>query len=431
MKIAVAGTGYVGLVTAVCLAKIGHTVTCVDIDKEKINMLKQLKCPIYEDGLEELMIQCKNDIFYTTDYTDAYKNCDVIFIGVGTPEREDGSANLEYVYKVCDEIKSCANSDKVIVVKSTVPIGTNKKLELYMNKDSKYKFHFVSNPEFLSQGTAVKDTLHASRVVVGTNDEYSRKIMEELYRPLTKSPYNVPYLSMNRESAEMVKYASNDFLALKISYINEIANICEATGANIDDVALSMGYDDRIGNKFLKAGIGYGGSCFPKDTKALYHFSKSLGYEMKTVSSAIEVNLLQKQKLINKAKEDFEKLENKKVAVLGLSFKPGTDDLRESPAFDNVNILLDYGAIVNVYDPISINKFRKIYKNKVNYYTNIDDAIKDCDFVFIITEWKEIVEYDLNKYKKLMKTAVVYDGRNCYDLDETLKVGIKYYSIGR
>ncbi len=431
MKIAVAGTGYAGLVTAVCLAKIGHTVTCVDVDKEKINMLKKLKCPIYEDGLEELMVQCKNDIFYTTEYAEAYKNCNVIFIGVGTPEKEDGSANLEYVYKVCDEIKSCSRSDKVIVVKSTVPIGTNKKLELYMNNNSKYKFHFVSNPEFLSQGTAVRDTLNASRIVVGTNDNYSRKIMEELYRPLTKSPYNVPYLSMNRESAEMVKYASNDFLALKISYINEIANICEKTGANIDDVALSMGYDDRIGKKFLKAGMGYGGSCFPKDTKALYYLAKNLGYELKTVSSAIEVNLYQKQKLINKAKEDFGSLENKKVAVLGLSFKPGTDDLRESPAIDNVNMLLDYGAVVNVYDPISIDKFKKIYKNKINYYHNIDDTIKDCDFVFIITEWKEIVEYDLNKYKDLMNTAVVYDGRNCYNLDEVLEAGIKYYSIGR
>ena len=431
MKIAVAGTGYVGLVTGVCLAKIGHMVTCVDVDKDKIDMLNQLKCPIYEDGLEELMIQTKNNITYTTDYNKAYKKSEVIFIGVGTPEREDGTANLDYVYKVCDEIKNSVNSDKIIVVKSTVPIGTNKQLELYMNKNSKYRFYVVSNPEFLSQGTAIQNTLHASRIVVGTNDNYSKTIMKELYKPLTESPYNIPYLSMSRESAEMVKYACNNFLALKVSYINEIANICEKTGANIDDVALSMGYDDRIGNKFLKAGIGYGGSCFPKDTKALYQLCKNLGYELKTVEATIDVNILQRQKLIEKAKADFDNFKGKKVAILGLSFKPGTADLRETPAVDNINILLDYGAIVNVYDPVAIDGFKKLYQNKINYFDNIDDTIKDCDFAFIITEWKQIIEYDLTKYKSLMKTAIIYDGRNCYDLNKTKAAGIKYYSIGR
>ncbi len=431
MKIAVTGTGYVGLVTAVCLAKIGHKVTCIDIDDEKIETLKELKCPIYEEGLQELMQEHQNDIIYTTDYKKSYKENDVIFVCVGTPEREDGTANLNYIYKVCDEIKEYSKSDKVIVIKSTVPIGTNKEIQKYMNKDSDTTFNIVSNPEFLSQGTAVKDTLNASRIVVGTNDKNSKKIMEELYKPLTKPPYNVPYLSMSRESAEMVKYASNNFLALKISYINEIANICEKTGANIDDVALSMGYDQRIGKQFLKAGIGYGGSCFPKDTKALYHFCKDLGYKLQTIEAAIDINILQRQKLIEQAKKDFESLENKKVAILGLTFKPGTDDLRESPAFDNVDILLDYNAIVNVYDPVAIDKFKAIYKNKVNYYHDIDNTIKDCDFVFIMTEWQEIVGYDLNKYKELMKTPIIYDGRNCYDLEKIKEAGIKYYSIGR
>lgn len=432
MKVAVAGTGYVGLVTAVCLAEIGHEVVCVDVDIEKVKLMQSLKSPIYEDRLEELMIKNKDNIIYTTDYKSAYKDSEVIFVGVGTPERQDGSANLDYIHEVCDQIKESSKDDKVVVIKSTVPMGTNKDISKRLNENSKVKFYVVSNPEFLAQGTAVKDTLSASRIIVGTNDKYSDKVMRELYLPLTQIPYNVPYLSMSRESAEMVKYASNDFLALKVSYINEIANICEEIGADIDDVTRGMSFDDRIGGKFLNAGIGYGGSCFPKDTKALYHFAQNLDCDLKTVNATIEVNVLQKQRLIEKAKKDFgEELKGKKVAVLGLAFKPGTDDLREAPSIDNVNMLLEYGVNINVYDPVALDKFKELFDNKIKYYKRIDDAIRNCDFVFIMTEWKEIVDYDVEKYVKLMRSPVVYDGRNCYSVEKMKEVGVLYRSIGR
>lgn len=442
MKIAVAGTGYVGLVTGVALAHIGHDVTCVDVDKEKVKKMSQGISPIYEEGLEELMKEDKERLTYTTNYKEAYKDKDVIFIGVGTPERADGSANLDYVYKVCEQIAESVNKDCVVVVKSTVPIGTNDKVEEYLRKNVKpgIKIYVASNPEFLAQGTAVRDTLHASRIVVGTNHRVPERIMRKLYSPLTKKPYKIPYLSMNRCSAEMVKYASNDFLALKISYINEIANFCEKVGANIEDVTKGMGYDIRIGNKFLNAGIGYGGSCFPKDTKALHWLSKELERELKTVSACIEVNKRQKIILYEYLKELLIDLENKNIGVLGLTFKPGTDDLREAASIDNVELLLDSGANVKAYDPISTEKFKEKIKlfvdedkvvEKINYYTDIDDTIKDCDAVLIMTEWPQIKEYDLNKYEELMKNPLVLDGRNCYNLKDVEKTKVKYLSIGR
>ena len=442
MKIAVAGTGYVGLVTGVALAHIGHDVTCVDVDEEKVKKMSQGISPIYEEGLEELMKEDKERLTYTTNYKEAYKDKDVIFIGVGTPERADGSANLDYVYKVCEQIAESVNKDCVVVVKSTVPIGTNDKVEEYLRKNVKpgIKIYVASNPEFLAQGTAVRDTLHASRIVVGTNHRVPERIMRKLYSPLTKKPYKIPYLSMNRCSAEMVKYASNDFLALKISYINEIANFCEKVGANIEDVTKGMGYDSRIGNKFLNAGIGYGGSCFPKDTKALHWLSKELERELKTVSACIEVNKRQKIILYEYLKELLIDLENKNIGVLGLTFKPGTDDLREAASIDNVELLLDSGANVKAYDPISTEKFKEKIKlfvdedkvvEKINYYTDIDDTIKNCDAVLIMTEWPQIKEYDLNKYEELMKNPLVLDGRNCYDLKDVEKTKVKYLSIGR
>ena len=442
MKIAVAGTGYVGLVTGVALAHIGHDVTCVDVDEEKVKKMSQGISPIYEEGLEELMKEDKERLTYTTNYMEAYKDKDVIFIGVGTPERADGSANLDYVYKVCEQIAESVNKDCVVVVKSTVPIGTNDKVEEYLRKNVKpgIKIYVASNPEFLAQGTAVRDTLHASRIVVGTNHRIPERIMKKLYSPLTKKPYKVPYLSMNRCSAEMVKYASNDFLALKISYINEIANFCEKVGANIEDVTKGMGYDSRIGNKFLNAGIGYGGSCFPKDTKALHWLSKELERELKTVSACIEVNKRQKIILYEYLKELLIDLENKNIGVLGLTFKPGTDDLREAASIDNVELLLDSGANVKAYDPISTEKFKEKIKlfvdedkvaEKISYYTDIDDTIKNCDAVLIMTEWPQIKEYDLNKYEELMKNPLVLDGRNCYNLKDVEKTKVKYLSIGR
>ncbi len=442
MKIVVAGTGYVGLVTGVALAHIGHNVTCVDVDESKIEKMKKGISPIYEDGLEKLMKDNKNRLTYTTDCKNAYKDADVIFIGVGTPERADGSANLDYVYSVVSEISESLQKDCVVVIKSTVPIGTNDEIEKYLKDNVKkgLKVYVASNPEFLAQGTAIKDTFYASRIIVGTEDKKADEIMRKVYEPLTKPPYNVPYLSMNRKSAEMVKYASNDFLALKVSYINEIANFCEKVGANIEDVTLGMGYDPRIGSKFLKPGIGYGGSCFPKDTKALHWLSKELDTELKTIKACIEVNKIQKIKLYEKLKNDFKSLKGLNVAVLGLTFKPGTDDMREAPSIDNVLLLLDSGANVKAYDPIGVENFKRVIKNKIvddgitgniNYFNSIDDAIKDTDAVMIMTEWPEIVNYDIKKFEKLMKTPMVYDGRNCYKLEEISKTKIEYKSIGR
>ncbi|MGM9882452.1 MAG: UDP-glucose dehydrogenase family protein [Bacilli bacterium] len=440
MKVAVAGTGYVGLVTGVSLANIGHNVTCVDIDKNKIEIMKKGISPIYEADLQDLMVKNKDRLNYTTDYKSAYKDAEVIIIGVGTPERADGSANLDYVYEVCKQIADSVERDCVVVIKSTVPIGTNDAIEKYLKENVKngITISVASNPEFLAQGTAVRDTLHASRIVIGTESEEARIVLEKMYEPLTKEPYNVPLLSTNRRSAEMIKYASNDFLALKISYINEIANLCEKLGANIEDVAKGMGYDCRIGNKFLNAGIGYGGSCFPKDTKALHWLSVSEGVELKTVKACIEVNKNQKIRLYQKLLEDLKILKNKNIAILGLTFKPGTDDLREAPSIDNIELLLDAGANVRAYDPISIESFKKKINYKIEndgtigtitYFSQIDDAINGADAALIMTEWPEIKNYDINNYKKLMKVPRVYDGRNCYSLESTKS--IIYKSIGR
>lgn len=441
MKIAVAGTGYVGLVTGVALAHIGHNVTCVDVDKEKIEKMRKGISPIYEQDLEKLMHEDSDRLDYTLDYKNAYKDADVIIIGVGTPEREDGSANLDYVHSVCEQISESLEKDCVVVLKSTVPIGTNDEIEKKLNNEVKdgIKVYVASNPEFLAQGTAVHDTLYASRIVVGTEDEFAAKVMQKMYEPLTKEPYNVPYLHTSRRSAEMIKYASNDFLALKISYINEIANLCKKLGANIEDVAKGMGYDSRIGNKFLKAGIGYGGSCFPKDTKALHWLGQIEGVELETIQACISVNKKQKLVLFNELLNDFNgHIEGKTISVLGLTFKPGTDDLRDAPSIDNVSMLLDYGAHVKAFDPISTDSFKKKInfkladdgvKGTIAFFDNIDETIKDADAVMIMTEWPEIVNYDIRQYKKLMKTPRVYDGRNCYKLEDTKD--IIYSSIGR
>ena len=441
MKIAVAGTGYVGLVTGVALAHIGHNVTCVDVDKEKIDKMKKGISPIYEQDLEKLMQENSDRLDYTLDYKTAYKDADVIIIGVGTPEREDGSANLDYVHSVCEQIAESLEKDCVVVLKSTVPIGTNDEIEKKLNSEVKngIKVYVASNPEFLAQGTAVHDTLYASRIVVGTENEFAADVMQKMYEPLTKEPYNVPYLHTSRRSAEMIKYASNDFLALKISYINEIANLCKKLGANIEDVAKGMGYDSRIGNKFLKAGIGYGGSCFPKDTKALHWLGQIEGVELETIPACISVNKKQKLVLFNELLNDFNgNIEGKTVSVLGLTFKPGTDDLRDAPSIDNILMLLDYGAHIKAYDPISIESFKKKInfkltddgvKGTIAFFDNIDETIKDADAVMIMTEWPEIVNYDVKQYKKLMKTPRVYDGRNCYNLKDTKD--IIYSSIGR
>lgn len=428
MKIVVAGTGYVGLVTAVCLSEIGHNVTCVDVNEKKINMLNEGKSPIFEPVLEELMLKNKERLKYTLDYKQAYHNADVIFIGVGTPEKKDGSANLSYVYQVAKEIANNVEHDTIVVVKSTVPIGTNKKIERYLKENLKnnVKVEVVSNPEFLSQGTAVRDTLHAQRIVIGVTSKRAESIMRQVY-----DGFNQEYLITDRESAEMVKYASNDFLALKISYINEIANLCEIVGANIQDVTKGMGMDKRIGNKFLNAGIGYGGSCFPKDTKALSWLANYNDYELKTIKAAIEVNENQKLKLIKKSRKYYESLEGLNVAVLGLTFKPNTDDLREAPSLNNIPILIEERANIKAYDPIGENNFKKNYPQEITYCKSIEETIKDADICFIFTEWENIKNFDISLYEKLMKKPIILDGRNCYNLNDVKKENIIYESIGR
>jgi UDPglucose 6-dehydrogenase len=428
MKIAVAGTGYVGLVTGVCLAEHGHNVVCVDVDEEKVAKMSKGISPIYEPGLADLMIKNMERLTFTTDYVSAYKDAEVIFIGVGTPEKKDGSANLTYVYKVAEQIAENAENDCIVVIKSTVPIGTNDKVEAFITEKAKdgISIHIASNPEFLAQGTAVRDTLHASRIVIGAESKYAANILKEVYKD-----FDAPILVTNRRSAEMIKYASNDFLALKISYVNEIANLCEIVGADINDVTKGMGYDPRIGDKFLNAGIGYGGSCFPKDTKALHWLANFNDYELKTVKAAIETNDNQKFKIIKKARKYYENLQGKKIAVLGLTFKPGTDDLREAPSLVNIPIFLDEGCEIKAWDPAGVENYKKKYPTEIIYCDSIDEAIKDADLCVIFTEWDEVKKYDITKFEKLMRNPIVIDGRNCYDLEQIKKTNVIYDSIGR
>ena len=430
MKIVVAGTGYVGLVTGACLSEVGHNVTCVDVDEKKVEIMKKGISPIYEPGLDELLERNYKEgrLDFTTDYKNAYKNADIVFIGVGTPERADGSANLDYVFTVCNQIAENLENDCLVVVKSTVPIGTNDKVEAFLKENVKdgINIEVASNPEFLAQGTAVVDTLKASRIVIGVESKRAENTLREVYER-----FNQPIVATNRRSAEMIKYASNDFLALKISFMNEIANFCEIVGADIEDVAKGMSYDPRIGDKFLRAGIGYGGSCFPKDTKALHWLANDNGYEIKTIKATIEVNQNQKLKMFRKAKKRFGDLKGKKVAVLGLTFKPGTDDLREAPSIVNVRRLLDEGAEIVAYDPVGIENFKKLYPTEIQYVNNPGEALKDADMAFLFTEWKEIKGLELSVYETLMKTPIIFDGRNCYKIKDDEKENIEYNSVGR
>lgn len=435
-KIAVAGTGYVGLVAGVCFAETGHKVICVDIDENKVNIMKRGISPIYEAGLEELMQKnyAADRIDYTTDYKSAYKDADAIFIGVGTPEQPDGSANLSYIATVARQIAESVEKDCLVVVKSTVPVGTNDKVEQFI-KDfliNDVRVEVASNPEFLAQGSAVHDTLHAARIIIGTDSKWAEDLLMKIYEP-----FKLPIVSVSRRSAEMIKYASNDFLALKISYMNDIANLCELVGANVQDVAKGMSFDERIGSKFLNAGIGYGGSCFPKDTKALEYLARQNGYELRTVKAAIDVNKDQKTMLYKKACRRLITFSGLKVAVLGLTFKPGTDDLREGPSLDNVPLLLEQGADIYAYDPVGADNFKKKYPEgkiklgSIKYVNNIEEALDNANVCFIFTEWGEIKAVKPVDYKKLMRTPLVYDGRNIYGVEDMKKAGVEYYSIGR
>jgi UDPglucose 6-dehydrogenase len=435
-KIAVAGTGYVGLVAGACFAEVGHHVTCVDIDENKVNIMKSGVSPIYEKGLEELMQKnyAAGKIEFTTDYKSAYKDADAIFIGVGTPEQPDGSANLSYIATVARQIAETIQKDCLVVVKSTVPVGTNDKVEQFIHDFliNDVRVEVASNPEFLAQGSAVRDTLHAERIVIGTESKWAEELLVNIYKP-----FGLPIVSVNRRSAEMIKYASNDFLALKISYMNDIANLCELVGADIQDVAKGMSYDERIGSKFLNAGIGFGGSCFPKDTKALEYIARQNGYELKTVKAAIDVNKEQKIMLFKKASKRLITFSGLKVAVLGLTFKPGTDDLREAASLDNIPLLLNQGADIYAYDPIGAGNFAEVFpegknsKGSITYVEKIEDALDGANVCFIFTEWGEVKSIVPETYKMLMRTPLVYDGRNIYSIEEMKQAGIEYHSVGR
>ncbi|MFE3977714.1 MULTISPECIES: UDP-glucose dehydrogenase family protein [unclassified Priestia] len=435
-KISVAGTGYVGLVAGVCFAEMGHQVTCVDIDQEKVELMKSGVSPIYEAGLQELMIKNfeSGSLNYTIDYQSAYKDADAIFMGVGTPEQPDGSANLSYIATVARQIAESVEKDCLVVVKSTVPVGTNDKVEQFIQDFliNDVRVEVASNPEFLAQGSAVQDTLHAERVIIGTESKWAENLLQDIYKP-----FNLPIVSVNRRSAEMIKYASNDFLALKISYMNDIANLCELVGADIQDVAKGMSFDERIGSKFLNAGIGFGGSCFPKDTKALDYLATQNGYELKTVQAAINVNKEQKTMLYKKASRRLITFNGLKVAVLGLTFKPGTDDLREAASLENIPLLVEQGADIYAFDPVGADNFAKVHpegrhgRGSITYVSNVEEAIKDANVCFIFTEWGEVKEVTPGMYKKLMRTPLVYDGRNIYSVDEMEQAGVEYHSIGR
>ena len=436
MKIAVAGTGYVGLVAGVCFAEKGHDVICVDVDEKKVKMMEAGESPIFEEGLEELMRKnnAAGRLHYTTDYAQAYRDKDAIFIGVGTPEQPDGSANLNYIATVSRQIAESVERDCLVVVKSTVPVGTNDKVEQFIRdfliRD--VKVEVASNPEFLAQGSAVHDTLHAARIIIGTESKEAEEILMKIYEP-----FGLPIVSVNRRSAEMIKYACNDFLALKISYMNDIANLCELVGADIDAVAEGMSYDARIGAKFLNAGIGYGGSCFPKDTKALKYLAKQYGYQLKTVEAAVDVNASQKTRLYQKACKRMITFEGLKVAVLGLAFKPGTDDLREAPSLDNVKLLLENGAQITAYDPVAADNFRRFYpegengRGSIAYVDSPEEALQGANICFVFTEWEEIRKLSPALFKEQMRIPLVYDGRNVYDVAKMKEAGIESYSIGR
>ncbi|WP_410981427.1 UDP-glucose dehydrogenase family protein [Bacillus pacificus] len=431
MKILVVGTGYVGLVTGVSLAEIGHNVTCLDLDENKINKLRKGISPIYEPGIEELIEQnlYKGTLTFGIANENAYKEADIIYLAVGTPELDDGSANLEYIYSACEDIAHSVTKNIIVVVKSTVPVGTNHKIKEHIEKNLNgklIKVEVVSNPEFLREGSAIYDVFNGDRIVIGTDNKEAGDVIEEINRPFGLVIYRTSICS-----AEMIKYASNAFLATKISFINEIANICEKVNADIEEVALGMGLDSRVGNQFLKAGIGYGGSCFPKDTKALRKIADNVEYDFSLLSAVIEFNNKQQYKLLEQAIKDFGALENKKVGVLGLAFKPNTDDIRESASLAIIPTLIGMGARVKAYDPVAIKNAKKELPSDVIYCDSSIEAIEDTDMVFVLTEWDEFKQLPVDVFKTKMNIANVYDGRNCFDNENMEKAGVNYYSIGR
>ncbi len=432
MKIAVVGTGYVGLVTGTCFAETGNTVTCIDIDQEKVDKLKNGKITIYEPGLEQLFDRNikQNRLMFTTSLAEGIKEADVIFLALPTPPGEDGSADLKYILKVADDLGPLLQNYTVIVDKSTVPVGTADHVRQRISKKAKVDFDVVSNPEFLREGVAVDDFMKPERVVIGTSSPRARKIMETLYSPYVRQ--GNPLVFMDERSAELTKYAANSFLATKISFMNEVANLCELLGADVDAVRKGIGTDSRIGKRFLFPGIGYGGSCFPKDVQALAKSAEDSKYDFKILKAVMDVNTFQKTKLLERIKEYFKgDVKGKKIAVWGLAFKPHTDDIREAPALYNIEGLLKEGAIIHAHDPEAMDNVKKIFGDKIRYFENPYEAADGADAIFIATEWPEFRTPDFDKLSSTVKTKVIFDGRNVYELNVMKEQGYSYYSIGR
>jgi UDPglucose 6-dehydrogenase len=432
MKIAVVGTGYVGLVTGTCFAETGNTVTCIDIDKEKINKLQCGQITIYEPGLENLFSRNlkQKRLLFTTNLAEGVKEAKVIFLALPTPQGEDGSADLRYVLKVADDLGPLLTDYTVIIDKSTVPVGTAEKVHDRIKAKAKTTFDVVSNPEFLREGVAVDDFMKPERVVIGTNSPKARKIMEVLYSPFVRQ--GNPLIFMDERSAELTKYAANAFLATKITFMNEIANLCEKLGANVDDVRRGIGTDSRIGKRFLFPGIGYGGSCFPKDVHALAKSSQDSNYDFKILKAVIDVNDEMKTRLIPQIKKHFNgSLKGKTIAMWGLAFKPHTDDIREAPALYNIDALIQAGAKVKVHDPEAMSNVKKLIGDKVEYFNTPYEAAQGADALFIATEWPEFRTPDFEKLSSILKNKVVFDGRNLYDLNDMKELGYTYHSIGR
>ncbi|WP_428657444.1 UDP-glucose dehydrogenase family protein [Runella sp.] len=433
MKIAVVGTGYVGLVTGTCFSETGIQVVCVDIDIKKVEKLNNGIIPIYEPGLDVLFHRnvAEGRLKFTTNLAEGIKDAQVIFLALPTPPGEDGSADLKYILKVADDLGQIMEEYAVIVDKSTVPVGTAEKVSAAIAKNAKVEFDVVSNPEFLREGVAVEDFMKPDRVVVGTRSDRAKKVMEKLYAPLVRQ--GNPVIFMDERSAEMTKYAANSFLAMKITFMNEIANLCELAGADVDNVRKGIGTDSRIGKRFLFAGIGYGGSCFPKDVQALAKTSEEYNYEFKVLKSVMEVNEAQKTKMIPLVRKHFGgDLKGKTIAVWGLSFKPYTDDIREAPALENISILLEEGAKVIAYDPEGMENVRNyVLGNKITYAHTPYAALDDAEALMIFTEWPQFRTPEFEKMALLMKSKVIFDGRNVYELDHMKELGFTYYSIGR
>lgn len=431
MNITIVGTGYVGLVTGTTLAELGNTVYCVDIDSKKVEQMKQGIVPIYEPGLEEMFlrnIQAQR-LFFTTDLREALNESEVIYLALPTPPGEDGSADLSYVLSVATQIGEMLTDYKIIVNKSTVPVGTADKVRETISAHTDIEFDVVSNPEFLREGFAVEDSMNPARVIVGTESERAQEIMAKIYQPFTNT--GIPIIFMDEKSSELTKYAANSFLAVKITFMNEIANYCEKVGADVDKVRLGMGSDDRIGHRFLFPGIGYGGSCFPKDVKALIKSGKQDGFDFQILEATEEVNRKQKVILVSEIEKFFGDLADKKIALWGLAFKANTDDIREASSLDNIKILLEKGAKITAYDAIAEENVKRILGDKISYAPDMYTALQDADCLLIATEWSEFKNPNFDLMASKMNQKVIFDGRNMFALEQVEDSGFHYKSIGR